>query len=313
MALGWYGITPASRLFMIWGHSHLLGTGARKWLNGRLRMVKDNLLGYYRFSAYDLQEQLLRRAAEELIRFRPEYVFGYSVALDSLAGANAHLRERLRGLGVRVVIVTAEAFPAPDSEALLRDLFGCQVAMEYGSVETDAVAHTHPDSDYRVFWRNYLVEGEREALFSAMKIRITSLYPRCFPLVRYEIGDEIEPCQEEGEEDAQQVPGIARFKRVIGRCNAYVVLTDGARIHSEAFSHVLRGYAVIDSFQVVQRGAEINLLIRSQEPLSVNAEHSIRTTLCKVHPELERVRIQRVEQLNHTIAGKTPMVIYSEA
>src|SRR6185436_20087102 len=26
-ARGWYGIDPASRLFLLWGHSHLLGTG----------------------------------------------------------------------------------------------------------------------------------------------------------------------------------------------------------------------------------------------------------------------------------------------
>jgi phenylacetate-CoA ligase len=308
IARRWYGITPGSRLFMIWGHSHLLGTGARKWINGRIRIIRDNLLGYSRFSAYDLQPQVLKRAGEELIRFRPEYVMGYSVALDMFARANGHLREQLHALHLKAVVATAEAFPAADSEALLRDLFGCRIAMEYGAVETDVLAHTHPEGGYRVFWRNYFLEAEADPHCAGMKLRVTSLYPRCFPLVRYEIGDEIEPCTC----SRSQLSGILAFRRVIGRCNAYVVLADGARIHSEAFSHVLRGYPDIDGYQVIQENGRIRLLVRSRKPLDPETEHQVRITLRQVHPGLELSEIERVNSLRRTIAGKTPMVLGSE-
>ena len=47
--------------------------------------------------------------------------------------------------------------------------------MEYGAVEAGLGAHTHPSGDYPVFWRSHI---------------LTSLYPRAFPLARYEIGSE---------------------------------------------------------------------------------------------------------------------------
>ena len=129
----WYGVSPSSRLFLLWGHSHLFGTGIGGWFHRRRREVVDRMLGYRRFSAYELRSEALRRAAEELIEFKPEYLIGYSVALDLLARANRDRREELRRLGLKVVIGTAECFPATDSVASLEDLFGCPVAMEYGA------------------------------------------------------------------------------------------------------------------------------------------------------------------------------------
>lgn len=309
MARGWYGIDPASRLFMIWGHSHLFGTGVKGWINSRLRKTDDWLLGYNRFPAYNLGRDALERAAREMIEYGPDYVIGYSVALDLFARANSNLRERLRGLGVKVVIGAAEGFPAPDSEALLEDLFSCPVAMEYGSVETDLVAHTHPQGGYQTFWRSYLVEAERETTQPGMKIRVTSLYDRCVPLVRYELGDEVEPVEED---DAQILLGLARFKRVYGRCNDCVVLSDGIRVHSEVFTHVVRGYREIDGYQVVQNGEEIKVLTLLRGALDPQLQGRIRSALGKVHPELASASIEKVDALRRTRAGKTPMVVRLE-
>ncbi len=72
----WYGIKPQSRLFMLWGHSHLLGSGLRGKINAWKRNWLDRLLGYYRFSAYDLQPAALRRAARKMVWFRPDYLIG---------------------------------------------------------------------------------------------------------------------------------------------------------------------------------------------------------------------------------------------
>jgi hypothetical protein len=40
---GWYGIEPADRVFLFWGHAHLLGSGWRGWLKGKVRGAKDKL------------------------------------------------------------------------------------------------------------------------------------------------------------------------------------------------------------------------------------------------------------------------------
>ena len=300
---GWYGVDPGSRLFLLWGHSHLLGTGVRGWIRARRMELSDRLLGYRRFSAYDLKPSQMRRAAEDILAFRPEYVIGYSVALDLLARANVDRREALRGAGVRVVVGTSESFPSADSEELLRDTFGCPVAMEYGAVEAGVVAHTHPDGGFRVFWRNDLVEAVGGG--PTPRLVITSLYPRAFPLVRYEIGDEVEPATASDGGFA----GLSEFRRVVGRCNDYVILTDGFTVHSEVFSHAIRPASAVRGFQIVQDGDEIRIRYTSADGLPAEQEGGIRARLSKVHPQLGAIQVERVESLSQTIAGKTRMII----
>ena len=300
---GWYGVDPGSRLFLLWGHGHLLGSGARGWIRARRLEISDRLLGYRRFSAYDLQSAKMRRAADDILAFRPDYVIGYSVALDLFARANADRRSALRGVGVRVVFGTAESFPSEDSVQILHDTFGCPIAMEYGAVEAGVVAHTHPSGDYRVFWRSHLVEAVGQG--PTKRLLLTSLYPRAFPLVRYEIGDEVETAVVSGDTFA----GLAEFRRVVGRCNDYVILKDGFTVHSEVFSHAIRPCSAVRGFQIRQDGDDLRIHYTSEDALPPEQERGILARLTKVHPSLGAIRLERVAALDQTIAGKTRMII----
>ena len=299
----WYGISPASRLFLLWGHSHLLGSGAAGWARARLREAADGLLGYERVSAYDLRADKLRRAGDRLLRHRPEYVIGYSVALDLFAQANADRAAEFRGLGVKVVIGTAERFPASDSVARLEALFGCPVGMEYGAVETGLVAHTKPAGGYDVFWNSYLLDAEPSD--TGHRIYVTSLYPRCFPLLRYMIGDEVDL----GDGQAGRVTGIRHFRAVSGRCNDGVLLDDGTLAHSELFTHAIRGCRSVRGFQIVQSAGGRSIRYLAGQPLDAAESAAIRERLGRIHPSLGNIALEHVESLQHTIAGKTRMVI----
>lgn len=306
VARGWYGVRPDSRLFLLWGHSHLLGSGWRGWLRARRQALSDRALGYHRFSAYDLRPEAMERAARELLRFRPDYVLGYSTALDLFARANAARREALRRCGLRLVVATAESFPASDSRERLADLFDCPVAMEYGAVETGPIAHSRPAGDFLVFWHSHLVEGVGEGV--RRRVVLTSLYPRAFPLVRYEIGDEIELAAEQG-----GATSIAAFQRVVGRCNDYAALPDGTLVHSEAFSHAVRPCATVRGYQVAQSGSELRLRYTADRPLDAHEIADIQERLGRIHAELGKIAFERVASLDQTIAGKTRMVVRTGA
>ena len=296
-----YGIGPHSRLFLIWGHAHLLGTGWRGRLRALRVRVQDAALGYHRFSAYDLSETKLHEAAERLLAHRPEYVIGYSVALDRFARANVHRRESLRAAGVRVVVGTAESFPAADSADRLEDLFGCPVAMEYGAVETGLLAHTVPEGGYRVFWGSYLLDVEPSG--DAHRLLVTSLFPRLVPLVRYDIGDEVEI------EPGEPTVGLSRFRRVRGRCNDYVELSGGEIVHSELFTHAVRACQRIHGYQVVQEASAVTIRYLAAEALPVEEVAAIRERLSRIHPSLGSVAVERADELERTVAGKTRMIV----
>lgn len=298
----WYGIGPQDRLFTIWGHSHLLGQGLTGQINGFIRRAKDRLLGYHRFSAYDLSETSMRRAAEEMLRFRPSYVIGYGVALDTFARFNADFAAKLRELPIKAVVGTAERFPFADSGEVIADVFGCTVAMEYGAVETGVMAHTCPQGGYRTFWQHYFLDADGDG-----SLNVTCLYDRCLPLVRYAIEDRIRFAVEE-----ESRLGLRRFQEVIGRCNDYVQLADGTRVHSEAFSHCVRDIPQISKYQVVQNGDEVAIHLVLNQSLAEDQISRIHAKLSKVHPRLEGIAIEERTALTQTVAGKTPMVVRSE-
>ena len=295
----WYGIEPYDPMFLLWGHSHLLGSGFNGAVNARLRRIKDHLLGYTRFSAYDISDEALRKAGEILAKSKSRYMIGYSYALDRFVRANVD--RDFTKLHLKAVIGAAEAFPFPDTVKLLEKRLCPKIGMEYGSVETALVGHTHPDGGYRVFWQNYFVEATEKSPSGGYVVRVTSLYPRCFPLVRYQLGDELVT-------DSPGV-GIASFSRVMGRCNDYISMPDGALLHSEVISHCVRSSSTITGYQFVKEGANLELRLTAATTITKTVLDDIRDKMRIIHPWLASADIRQVKELERTIAGKTRMII----
>ncbi len=303
LARSWFGIDPGDKLFLIWGHSHLLGKGVLGKVNAFRRRIKDALLGYHRWSAYDLGEMAMRHAGEALLRFRPAWVMGYSVALDQLTQVNVDLAKKFADLKLKMAIATAESFPRSNSAERIARTLGCNVAMEYGAVETGAVAHQRRDGRFQVFWRHWFIEGAPSRdIEGTFELFLTSLYPRKFPLLRYRVGDLIS-------DDPNSEQFDQTFSRVIGRCNDYIALNDGVKIHSEAFTHAVKECAGIDRFQVVQNSSGKIYFRYTGPPRDSAVEGEIQRRLSIVHPELRGVRFECVNSLGQTISGKSRTIV----
>jgi phenylacetate-coenzyme A ligase PaaK-like adenylate-forming protein len=310
IARGWYGIEPRDRLFLFWGHGHLLGSGWRGWINGKVRRVRDALQNYVRHSCYDLGDEALDLAGRRLIESQPRYVIGYGYSLDRLARANASRRDAFRRLRLKAVIGAAEAFPFADTGDVLKEVFGCPVGMEYGAVETGLVAHTTPQGGYRVLWRNFLLECQ--GADDVQEAFITSLYERCTPLFRYQIGDSVVAgAWREMAGDGS----LVRFDRVLGRSNQPVRLPSQRTLHSETVSHIVRDQSAVRGYQFVCRADHVALHLLLHPPnervLSSDAKNSILLKARRIDEELaQSMRIEIVDALEQSTAGKHPMVIY---
>ena len=297
---GWYGIGPEDASFRLWGHSHLLGRGLRGWINARKRELKDALLEIERISAYDLSDRALLRAFAQLQTSNATYMVGYSAALDrfarvaSAAGFQNHT-------GLKAIVATSESFPRADSRQIIEEAFHAPVALEYGSVETGVMAHTRRDEGYHVFWLSYFIEATEPAPQGGYKVRVTSLYPRCFPLVRYDLGDALalhEPCF-----------GVRQFPEVMGRTNVFLEPSPGEPIHSEALSHAVKGIASVSGYQMIQEDDSFTLLLTPLSPITQEQMEEIRARLAKISPRLCGTVVRVVDHLEQTRAGKTPMII----
>lgn len=304
LARNWFDVDASDRLFLLWGHSHLLGDGVTGHLNAAARRVKDRILGYRRFSAYDLSEKKMKAAGRELLRFEPEYVLGYSGALHRLAVMNEDLRPQFHALGLKVAIATGESFPSPESSRLISNVLGCPVAMEYGAVETGTIAHQYPNGDFRVFWDSYFIERLPSSDTCEFgEIAVTALYPRLTPLIRYRLGDLIANSSDD--------PGSNRsIDKIIGRSNDCIHLEQSGVVHSESFSHVLRDIPGLDAFQVIQRANhEITIAYVSNSRLPGHTVELLRDRLRTIHPRLHDTTFQKVAAIPGTIAGKSKRIV----
>lgn len=304
--LSWYDIDMNSKRFLLWGRAHTLGTGMVGFYQKTKRKMLDKLLNMYRFSAYDLNPHTMRQAALKLLEMKPDYLYGYSAALDHLGRANLELKEQLRNCHLKAIIGTAEAYPSPESKDFLEDLFHCPVGNEYGTVETGPIAYTKPDKKgYYVFWRSYFLEGEKKPDLVGWRVRITSLYPRCFPLVRYDLGDEIIPS-----ESFEKIIGIYDFEDILGRKDDFVILPDGAIIHMSAFHNVFKHvFKKVKSCQVIQENNQINIYYTSNEELTDDDKNDLRERFRGVDEQLCDVPIIKIGTKIQTTSGKTPMII----
>lgn len=301
----WYGVDPADRLFLFWGHSHLMGAGAARYLNTARRAAADRVLGYCRADAYHLDRPSLRRAADGYRNCRPGYVLGYTTALVALAD---HVRAHDHR--PKVVIATAEGFADDAERAHVAEAFGAPVAMEYGSVEAGLLAHEHPAGGYRTLWDMALVEAlPRTDGGPGQRLLVTTLSCPYTPLLRYEIGDAAEGIRRTG-------PSVTGFDRLLGRENDCIRLPDGKVLHSELVAHAVREVPRVRRFQLVCRRGEpraIDLLLAYEAKLMDTEEATIRNRLGAVSPALAKLPIEARTDLAKTPGGKIRWIVEDRA
>ena len=294
------GYTPGSRLFLIWGHSHLLGTGwRRRYLHAR-RQMADAFLGYRRVDAYRLNRADCDAHAQTILRFKPIGIIGYASVLDLLARYTTTYRERFRALGLRFVLSTAEAPPRPDTVALIEDHFGCPLVEEYGGAEFGQVAFKSGPDAFRAYGDLNYVEcdepdGEDAVGGAAL---VTSLYDRYLPLIRYRVGDLlVQP-------ERLAHGHVAAFAAVAGRINDVIHLGDGEAIHSVAVFHCIHQEPTVQSIQMVLRDDAIEICLVSSATDRPALETRLRQRLAQVHPGLAQVQFVYAEDVHASRAGK---------
>jgi phenylacetate-coenzyme A ligase PaaK-like adenylate-forming protein len=296
-----FGYRGTSRLFLIWGHQHLLGTGRTGQLNHVRRIIADRFLGYQRVNAYRLNRDTSREIAEQLIRFRPVGLIGYSAALDLFARHTREYRKQFRALNLGFVLVTTEAPPREDSVATLQDLFGCPVVEEYGGGDFGQVAFKRGSAPFHVYADlNYLeCEAEDTAEPGVCPALVTALYSRYTPLIRYRIGD--------GLVAPRMLPHghVGAFERVAGRLTDSVALDEGDAIHSLSIFHCVHQEPDIYNVQMRLTDSGIDILLVTAAGADRAAiESRVRPRLSQVHPRLAGVRFVYVEDVETSRAGK---------
>ena len=179
---------------------------------------------------------------------RPHAVFGYATILYEIALA-------LEGAGRRLsipLVFSASEHLWPHMRSLIEDRLGGRAWDTYGSVETGPLAcecvekhgyHIVPGSA----WIEVLDEQDRPARHG--RVVCTVFWRRSTPLVRYDLGDEVEwtdepcPCGRPG----------PRILALHGRAQDMLRLPDGESISWMRMLSVMAGVRGVSQYQMVER------------------------------------------------------------
>ncbi len=291
-------------VFLVWGHSHLLGTGWRRYLNHAIRMGKDALLNYRRARAYVMGPSDCRKIAKQIIRARPVGMIGYASALDLLGRYTQEFRKEFRATGIRFILSTSEMPPRQDTFSMLEDLFGCPVIEEFGGVDFGHVAMRPRKGPWSVFPDLNIVESQKEAdEGDGESILVSTLYLRYTPLIRYKQGDLLRGPMRLANDH------VYEFQDLGGRINEAILMSDGRSVHSVAVFHCVHQEPIVLNIQLYLRDAgPILRLVVSSTP-DAEFENRVLHRLRQVHPDLTETKLEFVNDLTTNRAGKRRWMI----
>lgn len=219
---------------------------------------KDRFFHRTRISAFTLDAAHAREAHARLLARRVRFAFGYPSALAQFAEEVLAQGLDGRALGWRVVITSAEVLRDVQRERITA-AFGCPVADSYGCAEIGVAGFEHREGGMRVPVESVVVDHERTE-DGHWALLLTDLNNRRMPMLRYRVGDLVEPIGDPLAPDFWPVPQGSRcalpvLGRVWGRAGDTLTLPDGRRVNANLPSYVFKAHGRegrIREYQFVQ-------------------------------------------------------------
>ena len=230
---GWYGIdintSYQARFYGI----------PLDFIGNKKERIKDFLSNRFRFSIFDLSDEILEKM---LKKFRDEkfvYINGYTSSIVLFAKYLQKKNIVLTSIcpTLKVCMVTSEML-FEDDKILLEKQFGIPIINEYGASELDLIAFQNTRGDWQVNAETLYVEilddnNQPVPNGTSGRIVITSLYNKAHPFIRYDIGDI-------GILDEKNTLKKPILKKLIGRTNDIALLPSGKKSPGLTFYYITK-------------------------------------------------------------------------
>lgn len=295
-----YGITPYDKTFVIWGHRHLNGKGIKKNIRLLIRDIKDSLSNFKRVSAYDLSQEAMENMYNQLIKFKPTFILGYSSALTTFCKIN---QGKSIPFKIKAILCTASTLSKEDQH-LIETFFNAPVCKEYGSHETAVMAGTIPlNGNYRTYWDTHILQGIKEK--EGIRNIVTVLYDNYFPIIRYDIGDYLVV------PNNANLTNILEIEDIIGRPNDIIQFSNGASFNCIFTAGCVKQVKSVISHQIHKYDNGIEIWIIALEQVNTDDLNKIHNLLVNLCPPLKSLKVHVLQKatLQQSVAGKTPLVI----
>ncbi len=300
----WAGAAPGTRQWYLWG---VPPDATASWRKQKLRLY-DALYRKTTVSCFDLGDDTVEAFERSLRRTAPDVIVAYTGALYAFA-------RMLEARGTtpfqpRSLVVGAEALHQFQRETIER-VFRAPVFETYGSREFMLMgAECEQHNGLHLTAEHHIVEvlddaGEPVATGIEGNLAITDLTNRGMPFIRYLNGDRA--IMASGTCECGRT--LPRLARVTGRQLDVLTTPDGHELPGEFFPHIMKEFASVQRFQVVQEVPE-EVLVRVVAPAwsAADAARLGREVGAVAGGQL-RIRVEQVDDIPLTGAGKLKVVV----
>ena len=209
------------------------------FIGNKKERLKDFLKNSYRFTIFNLSDEILEKVLLKFQHTKFDYINGYTSSIVLFAKFLQKKNIVLTSIcpTLKCCVVTSEMLFEED-KVLMEKQFGVPVVNEYGASELDLIAFQNKNDEWQVNSETLFVEildNEGIVLPNGKegRIVITSLYNKAHPFIRYDIGDI-------GILDERSTHKKPLLKKLIGRTNDIAVLPSGKKSPGLTFYYVTK-------------------------------------------------------------------------
>ena len=209
------------------------------FIGNKKERLKDFFKNSYRFTIFDLSDEVLEKVLLKFQEKKFDYINGYTSSIVLFAKFLQKNNIVLTSVcpSLKCCVVTSEMLFEED-KVLMEKQFGVPIINEYGASELDLIAFQNPDDEWQVNSETLFVEilDENNTVLPYGKegrIVITSLYNKAHPFIRYDIGDI-------GILDEKSTLKKPILKKLIGRTNDIAILPSGKKSPGLTFYYVTK-------------------------------------------------------------------------
>lgn len=300
----WAHAAPGTKQLYIWGGA-LSGTPLwKQWkLAAHAAFERKCVINCFEFTPPRMLEHVATLNA-----YRPDTIIAYTTPLYEFA---RYLDEhQVRPFSPKSIVVGAEKLHGFQRE-LIERVFGCPVFETYGSREFMLIgSECERHNGLHLSQENLYVEilddaGRPTPVGQEGNVVITDLFNYGLPFVRYVNGDRAVA----GWKSCPCGRGLPLMSKVTGRRLDTLVTVDGRKIPGEFFPHLLKDYASVRRFQVVQSVSD-SITIKLVAPDFSHDERESLLSAIRVCTGWDvHLDLQLVDDIPLTKAGKLKVVV----
>lgn len=302
---GWAGAAPGAKQLLLWGTLNNGVPPGRRWKDA----IYNRLYRREVLNCFEFKDDRAACFAARLAHLRPDAIIAYTGPM--YAWARALQEQGIRPYSPGSIVVGAEKLH-PFQRELIECVFAAPVFETYGSREFMLIGSECERHDGLHLTMEHLLvevlddEGRPTPDGQEGNVVITDLYNYGMPFIRYANGDRAVA----GWAECGCGRGLPLLRKVVGRRLDILSTPDGRQIPGEFFPHLLKEFAAIKRFQVLQeRPDEIELRLVTTGGWTPDDQRRLHEQVSAVTGPALTMNYRQVDDIALTTSGKLQVVV----